>query len=213
VDKLGLSLAQGTIQKRLASGVGQVLLTPNNVGYSHHGVVDDRGEVVGRGAVGLAHHEILDVGEVDLAAPRIPESTAACGRQEVQCRPSGLVLCFVDQSGFEEAPYGFFIELSTLALPVRPLVEGQAEPGQILELRTLKLPRAPRPISVLDAQDNLTVVVAGEEVVEERGAGTAEVQHPRGTWGEAYPNSVFSQRSSDLPGDRRPEPLSPRPGR
>src|SRR5215210_5652327 len=190
-----------------------MFLAPNNVAHAHRRVVDNCGEVVGWGAVGLAHDEILHVGEADLTSQRVPEGTTPRGRPKVQRRPSGFILRFVDQPGFGEAPPGFFVELSTLALPVRALVEDQAEPGQVLELRTLELPRASRPVGVLDAQDDLTAVRAGEEVVEERGASAAEVQHPRGARSEAYPDSLSGQRSSGLPGGRRPGPLSPRPGR
>jgi hypothetical protein len=56
-------------------------------------------------------------------------------------------------------------------------------------------------------------VVSSEEVVEERGAGAAKVEHACGTGGEAHPHLAGFQLPTGPPTGRRPGRLHPRRGR
>src|SRR5215216_2184376 len=120
VNKLRFFFAQGPVKEGLASGVRKVLFSPDDVGYAHGRVVYDRREVVGRGAVGFAYYEVLDVGEADLAPQGVLKCAAPRGWPEVQGAPSDLVLHLVSQPGFRETQHGPIVEAHPLALPVRP---------------------------------------------------------------------------------------------
>src|SRR3712207_75370 len=131
MQELGLSLFQGAVEERLAGSVRQVLLASYDVAYTHPRIVHDRREVVGRGAVGLAYNEVLDTREADLTPQNVPEGTAPRGRPEVQSPAAGLIF-LIGQPRFGEAPRGLVVERAALTLPVRPFVERQAEPTEIL---------------------------------------------------------------------------------
>src|SRR5215210_1017830 len=133
--------------------------------YVHREVVHDSREVVGWGAVRLAHDEIVDSGETDLTSQHIPKDPASHGWSEVQRLPTRLLLHLVDQLGLKEPSRGLLVVLSAFALPIRSLIETQAEPPEILQLGTLEYLRAPHSVGVLYTQDELTVVETGEEVV------------------------------------------------
>ncbi len=145
VDELGLLPAERPVQERLAGGVREVLLAPDDVGDAHLEVVDDGGEVVRRGAVGLDEHEVPDLAEGDLAPQCVPEGPAPLRRPEVERPPARLVLGLVGQSHLREARGGLLVERAALALAVRALVEGEAEPVEIVRRCLARTPRGCAP--------------------------------------------------------------------
>ena len=64
----------------------------------------------------------------------------------------------------------------------------QAEPIQTVQDRILERIGRPRAVGVLHPQQELAAVVAGEQIVEERRAGPADVQQAGGRRGEAGPD-------------------------
>jgi hypothetical protein len=190
-----------------------VLLTSNDVTYAHLRIVDDYSKVVGRGAIRLAYYEVLDVGEADLTPQSVTKAPTPYRRPEVKRSPACLVLRLVDQPCSRETPRGLFVKAPAFALPVRPLVEREAEPVQVFELSMLELLRTTRLVGVFDAEDKLTAVMPGEEIVKERRARPTEVEHPRRTRGEADPDRATVQTSTGPPGGRWPERLYPHPVR
>ncbi len=70
-------------------------------------------------------------------------------------------------------------------LEQRLLVRRKPEPGQALEDHVHRLLGVALAVRVLDAQQVLAAVVAGKQVVEQRGADAADVQKAGGAGGEA----------------------------
>src|SRR5215210_207499 len=138
-------------------------------------VVDDHGEVVRRGAVGLSDHEVLHAAERHPSPQLINEATATHWRAEVERAPPRLVRAFVGETGIYQTPGGSLVEIPALALAIRALVERESEPIEVFELRPLEFGSATLPVCILDTEDQSPPVMPGEEVVEERGAGCAEV--------------------------------------
>ena len=68
---------------------------------------------------------------------------------------------------------------------VGPLVPLDAHPREVAEDGVLRLFRRARGVGVLDAEDELAADVLGEEVVEERGTGSPDVEVSRRGGGEA----------------------------
>ena len=64
------------------------------------------------------------------------------------------------------------------AANVRALVPLETEPAQILENAVFGLARRPLAVGIFDAQDERAVLAVGEQPVEERRAGIADVQVP-----------------------------------
>ena len=56
----------------------------------------------------------------------------------------------------------------------------QAQPAQIAVDRLLELFRRTRRVSVVNAQNELTACLLGEQVIQQRGAGVADMQQARG---------------------------------
>src|SRR6185312_10351118 len=67
----------------------------------------------------------------------------------------------------------------------------EAKPGQPVEDRAGGFVRAARLIRVLDAKEELAAVLAGVEPVEERSAGTADVEVTGGARRESYTDGHF----------------------
>ena len=68
---------------------------------------------------------------------------------------------------------------------VGPLVPLDAHPREVAQDGLLRLPGRARGVGVLDAEDKLASDVFGKEVVEERGAGSPDVEVARRGGGEA----------------------------
>ena len=76
VGKLRRLVAQRLVQKQVPGRAGYPLLGPDDVADFHGVVVDDIGQVIGRVAVRLQQHEVVDgaVLEDDIAADQVVES-------------------------------------------------------------------------------------------------------------------------------------------
>src|SRR5919112_218360 len=196
-----------------------MFFAPDHVRDPHLQIVDDDGEVVRRGAVGLPDHEVLHAPERHLPPQLIDEATATPGRAEVEPSPPRLIRALVGEIGIQQTRGGSLVEFPTLALAVRALVEREPEPGEVFELRPLELGSAPLPVGVLDTEDQIPAVMSGEEIIEERGARTAEVEEPRRARGEANPDpaqrrsrrhTAWAAMPSFLPGKPRRSVVVPR---
>ena len=141
VDKLGLLDAQSLVEQALAGRVREVFFAPDHVRYLHVRVVDDNGEVVRRGAVGLQDHEVLDTAKRYLPPQPVHEATATPRRTEVQRAPSRLIRALVRQAGISQTLNGPLVDLPALALAVGAFVERQPEPREVFELCLFELGR------------------------------------------------------------------------
>src|SRR5262245_28923249 len=84
---------------------------------------------------------------------------------------------------------GFAVEGGALALEERTFVPVDAEPAETVEDGLDRFRGRPRPVGVLDAEDERALVVARIEVAEERRPCAADVQKARGAGREARPDS------------------------
>src|SRR5919112_1196366 len=196
-----------------------MFFAPDHVRDPHLQIVDDDGEVVRRGAVGLPDHEVLHAPERHHPPQLIDEATATLGRAEVERSPPRLIRALVGEIGIQQTRGGSLVEFPTLALAVRALVKREPEPGEIFELGPLELGSAPLPIRVLYTEDQIPTVIPGKEAIEERGARTAEVEEPRRTRVETDPDAAQRRSSrhtawaaipSFLPGKPRRSVVVPR---
>src|SRR5215204_4672231 len=176
-------------------------------------IVDDDGEVVRRGAVGLKDHEVLDAAEGYLPSQLIHEATAAHRWAEVERAPPGFVCALVGEATICQMLGCSLVELGALALAIGSFVVSEAKPGEVFELRLLELGSAPLPVGVLDAEDQISPVMPGEEVIEEGGAGGAEVEEPRRARGEADPDPAQRRSSRHTAWAAMPSPLPGKPRR
>src|SRR5215213_4811737 len=87
MDETRLGRAERPVEQGLAGGIGEVFLAPDHMRNPHLQIVDDNGEVVRRGAVGLTDHEVLYASERHLPPQLIDEATATPGRAEVERAP------------------------------------------------------------------------------------------------------------------------------
>ena len=91
------------------------------------------------------------------------------------------------------------VDMGALGLPVRPpvaafldaLVPVEPEPPEILDDAALRLRGRPLGVRVLDAQDEGAPISPGEQPVEERRAGIADVQVTGGTGSETNSHDVY----------------------
>src|SRR5262249_25559040 len=99
------------------------------------------------------------------------------------------------------------VALQLLRLVVRPvraadlgaLVPVEAEPLEAVEDRLERLGDIPLLVGVVDAQDELAAVLAGEEPVEQRRADAADVKVARGAGGKTSADRhVESSRASSV---------------
>src|SRR5829696_5279942 len=190
-----------------------MLFAPDHVRDPQIQIVDDDGEVVRRGVVGLPDHEVLHASERHLPPQLIDEATATRGRTEVDGAPARLVRALVSEIGIQQTRGGPLVEFSALTLAVRALVEGEPEPSEVFELRPLELGSAPLPVGVLDTEDQIPAVMSGEEIIEERGARTAEVEEPRRARGEADPDPAQRRSRRHTAWAAMPSPLPGKPRR
>jgi hypothetical protein len=131
----------------------------------------------------------LGLGQVAVGMPQLPVRTVV-----LKVQPLGLLLLQVVEtpvgpSAVQEALGLGAVERQGLALPVgrmRPaaqtlaFVRRQPQPGQAVEdVAHGALVGAVR-VAVLDAEDVGAAALAGVEIVEQRGAGVADVQVARG---------------------------------
>ena len=80
------------------------------------------------------------------------------------------------------------MQLDPLALDHRCAIPGQAQPAEAIENVVGELLLAALPIGVFYAQQELATVVTGEQPVENRRAGRADVQAAGGAGGQADAN-------------------------
>src|SRR5207245_10685985 len=79
-----------------------------------------------------------------------------------------------------------------VALEVRPLVGTDPQPGEAVEDHPGVLLGAALLVGVLDPQNEAAGGGPGKEPVEERGAGSADMEVAGGRWGEANPDGRVS---------------------
>src|ERR687898_579989 len=213
VDKPGLGRVERPVEQGLAGGIGEVFFAPDHMRYPQLQIVDDHGEVVRRRAVGLSDHEVLYAAERHLSPQLIHEATPTLWRAEVERAPSRLVRALVGKTGIRQTLRSTLVEFTAFALAVRPFVERQAEPFEVFELCVFELGSAPLPVSVLDTEDQISPVMPGEEVIEERGAGRTEVEEPCRARGEADPDPAQRRSSRHTAWAATPSPLPGKPRR
>src|SRR5215211_7975954 len=176
-------------------------------------IVDDHGEVVRRCAVGLFDHEVLDAAERHLPPQPIHKATTTRRRAEVKRAPPRLVRALVGETGIYQTLGGPLVEFCAPALTVRAFVVGEAEPFEVFELRPLELGAAPLPVCVLDTEDQVSPVMPREEVIEQCGAGCAEMEEPCRARGEADPDPAQRRSSRHTAWAAMPSPLPAKPRR
>ena len=106
---------------------------------------------------------------------------------------------------FDELLCVFQIDFAALALPIRgvrssfgdPLVDAYPAPCERVEDIFLRSRHEPLRIGVFDAEDEVSAVLAGEQVVVQRRTDAAHVQRARRTGRESY--SDFSFHVSSFP--------------
>ena len=90
----------------------------------------------------------------------------------------------VGRACLQELVHVTVIEISALALEIRAFVEIKAQPVHGVDDGVCHFLGRAGLIRVLDAQDEFAVVLAGVEIIEERGAGASDMQIPGGAGGE-----------------------------
>src|SRR5215213_7161408 len=108
---------------------------------------------------------------------------------------------------------GSLVDFPASALAVWTVVVREAEPFEVFELRPLESGSAPLPVSILDTEDQVSVVMPGEEVIEEGGAGCTEVEEPRRARSETYPDPAHRRSSRQTAWAAMPSPLPGKPRR
>ena len=104
---------------------------------------------------------------------------------------------------FDELTRVFQVDLAALALPIRgmrssfgdSLVDAYPAPGERVENVFLRSRHEPLRVGVFDAEDEVSAVLAGEQVVVQRRADAAHVQRTRRTGREAYSDFSFHMGS------------------
>src|SRR3712207_8273098 len=140
-----------------------MFFAPDHVRDPQLQIVDDGGEVVRRGAVGLPDHEVLHTSERHLPPQLVDEAAATLGRAEVERAPPRLVRALVGEIGICQTLGCSLVELPPFALAKGTFAESKTEPGEVFELRPLELGSAPLPVGVLDTEDQIPAVMSGEE--------------------------------------------------
>ena len=166
-------LIQGDLLRRVRDVIGPA----QHVGDAHVEVVHDHGVVVERRAVGAEDHEVLDVFalEADGAVDGVVPGDLALG----DAQPDRALVRVRFPFG-EQLIGDFLMPLESRALKHRLLVPVEAEPGEAVEDDAGVLVRGAFLVGVFDAEQELAARVAGEEPVEEGGAGAADVEVARG---------------------------------
>ena len=220
--------AEALVEQVVLRRAGQVLRAAHDVGYAHQVIVYDVGEVVGRQAVALDQHLVVEVGvrRGDVAEDLVVEGGGALlgyalaydkalarGGARVALLPAqaaagvgGLfkaalallvlgvgaeaavgVSALHEQLGVlhvEPAPLGLDVGADRAA-DVGTLVVAEAALGQrAVDDVHRALDQAPL-VGVLDAQYELALVSAGDQVGVQRGAQVADVHVSRGAGREA----------------------------
>ena len=181
-----------------------------------HRVVElDRSlDEVGEGRPALGHLEAdrprravrgqlarLRLGQRPLAADVAPHLAARLGGLARLVVLLGRREVVVGVAGRDQLFGGGSVPIEALRLEVRsvraadvgPFVPVHAEPAHPLQDAVDHLVRRSLGVGVLDAQHEHAALAAGEEPVEQRGAGAADVQVTGGRWGETYANHNSSE--------------------
>src|SRR5215213_1731114 len=103
-----------------------MLFAPDHVRDPQLQIVDDDGEVVRRGVVGLPDHEVLYASERHLPPQLVDEATATLGRAEVECAPPRLIRALVGEISIQQTSGGSLVELPAVALAVGTLIERES---------------------------------------------------------------------------------------
>ncbi len=96
----------------------------------------------------------------------------------------------VGAAAVEQRPQCLAVALGALGLHDRPFVPVELQPAQRVEDLLDVLGRRALAVGVLDAQQELSALVAREQPVEQGGARAADVQRARGRWCEADPHRM-----------------------
>src|SRR5207344_2232780 len=155
MDDHGQLAAEGARDPLLELEVRTMVAPPDHVRYAQRQVVDDRCELIRGGPVG-------------------PEQ-----RRAVAAEAHRAVGVALDRPRPERLLDRLAVELPSLALPHRPLVEADAEPGEIVEDRLLSTLDCPGRIRVVDAQHERPVVLVREVPVRDSRQGVTEMERAR----------------------------------
>ena len=169
MEDLGRGHAERGEQSEVEVGVGAVVGAANDVRDAQVDVVGDGGEVVGGGAVGAQQCRPVRGG----------------GTGEARRRPHAAVALAGGGACGHEALGRGPVDLSPRRLAHRPLVDADAEPGEVAQDPVLPALDVARGIGVVDTQDEDAAVVVGEAPVGDGGERVAEMERPGGARREA----------------------------
>ena len=194
--------AQCLVDDQLARRVGQVFFRTDDVGDVHEGIVEDDAVVIDRDAVGFDDDEVADVVGIEgymtadevvqfdsFVLRRLDADDVGTAFLEVLFdRFLGQVSAFAGVD--RRFPFGqelfriFLINAQAFSLAVRAIgaadvdafIPGDAQPFQGFLDVFFRFRRRTLAVRIFDADDELTVVVLGNEVVEQCRTGTADVE-------------------------------------
>ena len=199
--------------EQLLGRVREVVLAAHDVADARVEIVDRDREVVQHGAVRASDHRVveMDVLEARLATDEVVYDGRSLVRDAQAHRaarlglppepPLGAVaaLVFLDvlrggaravrAAGIEQRLLRLGVARAALALEHRTLVPVELEPAQRVDDRGHVLGARALAVGVLDPQHELPLLVTREQPVEQRRAGPADVQLPRGRRREANPHN------------------------
>ena len=102
-------------------------------------------------------------------------------------------------SGIQQLLYIFLIDVTALTLTIGPLVTSEAD--ALIELDAQPLERfndillgsryKAVTVSILDTENKVAAMLAGQQIVIQGGTDSTNVQSPRWTWCKTHPNSSF----------------------
>ena len=215
--------ARGFEHEQLLGGVREMVLAADHVGDARVEVVDRDGEVVEHRPVRAGDHGVVQVQvlETRLAADDVVNdrrslvghvqahgavrlllgAEAALGAVELLegLDVLGGRLRVVGVPGAQQRIEGLPMALGALRLKDRPLVPVELQPAQRVDDLAHVLGGRALAIGVLDAQQQLPAFVAGEQPVEQRRTGTADVQRSGGRWREANLHRIAPHANGSRP--------------
>ncbi len=182
VTKNWRHLPERPVDGDLLGGIRDVVVAPQHVGDVHVDVVDDYCEVVEGRAIRPQNHKIANIltFETDASVHRILPGQLAGGNAQPD-----RVFLHVRLALFEQLIGDLLVPGHAGALENRSLVPVEAEPGEAVEDDLGVFVGGTGLVGVLDAEQERAALFAGEEPVEEGGAGAADVEVSGGRRGEA----------------------------
>ena len=133
-----------------------------------------------------ADHPARSRAKAQLAAFAVVLGLEACraGRLAHRLHFLGRAGAVVGLARLQELVHMAVVQVAALALEEGAFVEIKTQPVHGVDDGVGHLLRGAGLVRVLDAQDELAAVLTGIEIIEKGGAGAADMEVPRGAWGE-----------------------------